>query len=283
MREDSIGRWIDRMERAARLLGNRLDDPPALAELAAAAAVSPYHFHRMWRALTGETVGQTIARLRIENAKMMLAAGETSITDVAMAAGFGTPQSFARAFRRETGLSPSAYRASPDMASAIRSRVVPDVEIVRRDTVALVTLRREGLPYTDLNATFGRIWTWADDGGILQHLDGIYGLPLDDPASIATSALRYDAGLALGQVAAPAPFVAQDLPAGRYARVRHTGAYHGLDALAQHLIGEWLPGSGEEPADFPMIHQFLNDPDETPEEALATDILLLLADRQTGA
>lgn len=76
--------WERRLGQAAALLGQRLDDPPSLAELASAAAVSPFHFHRVWRAMTGETVGQSIARLRMDAAKEALA-GEDRITKVAMA------------------------------------------------------------------------------------------------------------------------------------------------------------------------------------------------------
>lgn len=65
--------WERRLGQAAALLGQRLDDPPSLAELASAAAVSPFHFHRVWRAMTGETVGQSIARLRMDAAKEALA------------------------------------------------------------------------------------------------------------------------------------------------------------------------------------------------------------------
>jgi pimeloyl-ACP methyl ester carboxylesterase len=50
--EDKLDRWRRRLEHAASLLSGRLDDPPSLAELASAAAVSPFHFHRIWRALT---------------------------------------------------------------------------------------------------------------------------------------------------------------------------------------------------------------------------------------
>ncbi|HMA51573.1 MAG TPA: AraC family transcriptional regulator, partial [Magnetospirillaceae bacterium] len=62
MQEDKLERWKTRFARAAKLLSERLDDPPPLEDLAAAAAISPYHFHRIWRALTGETVRETVLR-----------------------------------------------------------------------------------------------------------------------------------------------------------------------------------------------------------------------------
>lgn len=72
LHQQSIERWMRRLERAAALISQRLDDPPTLDELASAAAVSPFHLHRIWRALVGETVGETVRRLRLEASQELL-------------------------------------------------------------------------------------------------------------------------------------------------------------------------------------------------------------------
>lgn len=137
----------------------------------------------------------------------------------------------------------------------------------RRGDLLVVSLRREGKPYADLNATFGAVWDWAAERAVLENLEGIYGVPLDDPESVSIDELRYDACLALGQLANPAPPLRLlILPGGDYARLRHQGPYGSLENLNQYLVGEWLPHSDREPADFPVFHQFLNDPDRTPVE-----------------
>ena len=271
-----LDRWRRRLERAATLLSGRLDDPPPLAELAAAAAVSPFHFHRIWRTMTNETVGQTILRLRVEASQELLLAKDTSVTETATALGFGTPQSFARAFRRHTGITPSEHRSS-----RLANEDVRDMKVVidRRGEIMVVALRREGKPYTNLNATFGQVWSWAEAAGTLKDLQGIYGILLDDPISVPEDKLRYDACLALGVTTAPEPFRVLRLPAGEYARLRHFGSYDGLEAANQYLVGEWLLRSDREPQDFPMIHHAHNDPDQTPVEELVTDILLPLKER----
>jgi AraC family transcriptional regulator len=278
--EDMLDRWRRRFERAASLLSGRLDDPPSLAELASAAAVSPFHFHRIWRALTRETVGQTILRLRLEASQQLLLIKDASVTETATAIGFSTPQSFARAFRRHTGLTPSEHRNSQ---SPVAKRDTADMKVAvdRRGEIMVVALRREGKAYTDLNATFGQVWSWAEATDTLQHLQGIYGIPLDDPASVPVDELRYDAGLALGVTSAPEPFRVLRLPAGEFACLRHFGSYDGLEAATQNVVGEWLLSSGREPADFPVFHNFINDPDQTPVDELITDILLPLKERST--
>lgn len=275
MDENMLDQWRRRLERAVLLLSGRLDDPPSLAELASAAAVSPYHFHRIWRALTRETVGQTILRLRMEASQELLLVADASVTETATALGFGTPQSFARAFRRHTGLTPSEHRNSQPSAVENHPRDMK-VALDRRGEVMVVALRRRGKPYTNLNSTFGEVWSWAEAAETLKYLQGIYGIPLDDPASVSTDDLRYDACLALGATSVPEPFRVLRLPAGEYARLRHLGSYDGLEAATQYLVGEWIPNSGREPADFPAFHNFINDPDKTPVDELITDILLPL-------
>jgi AraC family transcriptional regulator len=276
--EDMLDRWRRRLERAASLLSGRLDDPPSLAELASAAAVSPFHFHRIWRALTRETVGQTILRLQMEASQELLLVKDASVTETATAIGFGTPQSFARAFRRHTGLTPSEHRNSQSSV-AKRDTAEMKVAVDRRGEIMIVALRREGKPYTDLNATFGQVWSWAEATDTLKNLHGIYGIPLDDPASVPVKELRYDAGLALSVTSAPEPFRVLRLPAGEFACLRHGGSYDGLEAATQYVMGEWLLSSGREPADFPIFHSFINDPDQTPVGELMTDILLPLKER----
>ena len=275
MSVELVNRWRTRVARAADLILKRLDSPPSLKELAAAAAVSPFHFHRIWRALTGETVGQTVLRLRLEASKELLHSQNISVAETALAVGFGTPQSFARAFRQHTGTTPTQHRAAGlPMTSASSSLLTVDVQ--QRGHVLVVALRREGRPYTNLNATFGEIWSWAESVDAIKDLEGIYGIPLDDPMSVDTDCLRYDACLALGVSAAPQPFHSFTLPAGHYARLRHIGPYDGLEAATQALVGFWLPASGWQAADFPTMHQFINDPDTTPAKDLVTDILLPL-------
>jgi AraC family transcriptional regulator len=105
-----LERWALCLKKAADLVIARLEDPPQLRELAAAAAVSPYHFHRIWRVLTGETVAETTLRLRLESAEELLRQDRATVTETALAVGFATPQSLARAFRRRLGMSPRDHQ-----------------------------------------------------------------------------------------------------------------------------------------------------------------------------
>jgi AraC family transcriptional regulator len=270
----NLERWRARFQKSANLLASRLDDPPSLAELAAAAAVSPFHFHRLWRELTGETVAKAMLRLRIDASRVLLGARDASISETALAVGFGTSQSFARAFRRVTRQSPSDFRHA---ARAVESLLPPArVEVVRRGEVLVVALRHTGR-YAHLNAVFAEVWSWAERSQALQSLSGIYGIPHDDPASLAEEELRYDACLALEVDEAPAPFRLLRLPGGEYLRAEHAGSYDALEEPTQALMGWWLEHSARELRDHPIIYRYAGDPEVTPVAELRTEILLPLA------
>jgi len=84
--------------------------PPAVAELAAVCGISPRHLHRQFHALTGKSVSDYIETARIEAAKRLLARHEQPIKAIARSCGFSHANSFARAFRRSTGLTPQSFR-----------------------------------------------------------------------------------------------------------------------------------------------------------------------------
>lgn len=83
---------------------------PSVAELAALCGISVRHLHRQFPALTGKSVADYIEAVRIEQAKRLLGRSGQPIKAIAEACGFAHANSFARAFRRSTGLSPLAWR-----------------------------------------------------------------------------------------------------------------------------------------------------------------------------
>jgi AraC family transcriptional regulator len=266
-------RWNERLAAAALLIGTRLDSPPSLDELADAACISPFHFHRAWRALTGETVGETIARLRIEASQRHLRAAGATVTTTAMDTGFATPQAFARAFRRQTGVSPSAFIAG----TAVENRPLPDTEVrvVLREPLDVVALRRNGNDYVAVAEAYGRLFAWAGAADLMGRFEGIYGIALDDVESVDHA--RFDACVALGPVEPPAEFTRVVLPGGPYLTFTYRGDYAGIPSAEARLMASALLDFDAQLADAPMLHRYLNDPDETPVEELLTELLLPLA------
>src|SRR5262245_20670491 len=102
------------MHRVFEAIDQRIDQPLDLASLASMAHFSPYHFHRVFAAWAGETLGDYLRRRRVEQAASRLAAQpKLSVLQVALSVGFGSGEAFARAFKARFGCSPSAWRSRP--------------------------------------------------------------------------------------------------------------------------------------------------------------------------
>ncbi len=103
--------YISRMNRVVDHIEQHLDESLTLDGLARVANFSKFHFHRVFRAMMGETLNQFIRRLRVERAAVQLVGNpKKSITEIAIDCGFSSPATFARAFRELFGVSASAWR-----------------------------------------------------------------------------------------------------------------------------------------------------------------------------
>lgn len=99
-----------RVTRAVRAIDNDPGTALGLGHLARDAGLSPYHFLRTFRSLTGITPHQYVLRARLREAAWRLAAGTEKVLDVALDSGFGDVSNFNRAFRGEFGVSPRVFR-----------------------------------------------------------------------------------------------------------------------------------------------------------------------------
>lgn len=101
-----------RIRRAVELMHAHLAEDLPLEELAAAAYLSPFHFSRLFKKLTGTTPHAYLAALRTAQARTLLAGTDYSITEIAARVGYTSPSHFTKAFRESTGLTPRAFRAA---------------------------------------------------------------------------------------------------------------------------------------------------------------------------
>ena len=98
------------LRRARDHVDRHFAEPLDLERLAAVAALSKYHFHRLFTATYGRTPAEHLAERRIERAQDLLRATGLTVTEVCMAVGYSSLGSFSSTFRRITGETPSAYQ-----------------------------------------------------------------------------------------------------------------------------------------------------------------------------
>ncbi|QNH20232.1 AraC family transcriptional regulator [Xanthomonas sp. GW] len=257
---------------------------PDLAELAAVAHQSPFHFHRVYRAMTGETVGRTVTRLRLLHALRLLA-GTASITEIALAVGYETPQALARSFRNALDASPSQLRADPAaLAARTQALAQPPRQAADASSAPLqiavqtlapfevVVLRRRGA-FDALDAGFGRLFAWAQRAGVAERLQALVGIPLSDHRDVSAREHVFECAMGFdAAVAPPAPFALRTLGGGDYALLRQVGSYAQLEDALDRVLADWLPDSGYALRDAPLHYLYLDDPETVAEAELRADI-----------
>jgi len=125
VRPSTIASHHEAVERVIRMMHDRLDEPLTLHEMSRTAYISPCHFNRIFRQITGIPPNQYFYALRLETAKRLLLTTSTSVTDVCFDVGYNSLGTFIRRFTGLVGLSPSRFRSLARHAS--ESLSVPTV------------------------------------------------------------------------------------------------------------------------------------------------------------
>ncbi len=259
----------------------------SLEQLAAVAHFSPFHFHRIYREMMGETVAATQQRLRLHFASRdLIHVGELPLLRVAQRAGYQSSAAFVRSFAAAYGVTPGAYRHQR-LQQRLQFKLTQEIDMysVELRTLAApihLAARRHLGPYLNIGEAFSLLELALPTLPAVQN-PRWFGLFHDDPNDVKQGVvgpeLRSDACVEITeQGALPADLQKAQITAGRYAVIEHRGAYSELEQAYQWLIGAWLPQSGEMPLPVPGIELYLNDPCNTEPKDLRTEIWLALAD-----
>ena len=262
-------------------------DPTAALDnntLADIACLSPYHWHRIYRAIAGETAAVTVRRARLHRAATALLRSNDSIADIGAANGYPDVHSFTRAFTAHYGMPPGKFRKnyqSPVPAhreSTLTANEFP-VEIRQQPSRTLFGQWHQG-DYLSIGHAFETIMMNAQTGGWMPLPPESVGVYLHDPAAVTEAELRSFAGLSMpadpSGATPPEPMQSYVIPATRTATLIHIGPYAQLAQAYEWLYSYWLPASGEAVADTPCFEIYLDDPRNTPPDRLTTLINLPL-------
>jgi AraC family transcriptional regulator len=281
---------VARFRRVLDFVDAHLDEELTVDRLAAVAAYSKYHFHRQFSALYGVGVGELVQLLRLDRAAHDLAFRERSIIEVALDAGYESPEAFARALKRVTGQTPTELRKQPDWA-AWDAALAP-IRNVRRQhmksepqPVRVTTFEETRVGVLEHRGDHGRIGDtirrfieWRRQNGLTPSTSATFNLLYGDPDTTPPDEFRLDLCAAVKGDVAENPYgvVGRTIPGGRCAVVRHIGSTDTLGETLKSLYSEWLPGSGEEPRDFPLFVQRIRFFPDVPEHEAITDVFLPL-------
>ncbi len=281
MRTSTQSHHAERISALVAAIEARLDDPPTVRELAEHAAMSPFHFHRVYRALTGETVQETVRRLRIARAVSLLRDEGASVTDVAFAVGYESSQAFAKAFRALTGK--TASQAKTDGLDALADKLARpaavepacvEVTLVSVEPFKVAAITRAGPP-DKLAHGYRALLDRAIALGFGDSLRGVHGVPSDDLYEVPLDVRRYDCCMDFGDHAdsmADDEIRVLEIGGGLYASARHVGRYEDIDAVYAGLYAAVVKNGGFEFRDAPIFTTYVDTPNDAPPDRRRVDL-----------
>lgn len=279
--------YVDRVNRAIDCILAHLAEPLRLEFVARAAGFSPFHFHRVFRTLVGETVAEFVKRVRLERALVLLTRKDwrtrrtPSLTDIAFACGFASSSDFSRCFKQRYGVPPRRFdvksfraRRRREWEAAVADprrqhqlRGLPPGRNPDGFTVKLRHLPPRWVTYVRVPNSFrpgavkeatARLMRWAETRGLA---DGQWlGYMWDDPEIVAHERCRYDMAVEVPEPMRAAGFGSLQFPAMHVAEIEIRGGVDLEMRAIDWLHRTWLPASGYVPTEQPAFEAFIGRP-----------------------
>lgn len=273
---DSTLVYQKRINLAVDFLSIHYAEPLSLAQAADAAGFSPFHFHRLFTAIVGETPVDYLQRIRLEMAANLLLKSTRTVARIACDCGFSSPAVFTRLFGKTYGLPPGQYRAAgvdrlPERLVSPVPPVSSDFKLTPLKVESFDELRvfyvasYEGYRIDTICTAWEKLTRWLALRGWIGPDARAFGISLDDPSITQPNRCRYYACLTVpAHAQARQPVAEMRIPAGEYARFEATCRGEEIRAVYAAIYRDWLPASGLEPASSFPFEEYIVQPEQHP-------------------
>ena len=256
--------YLERIQRGVDYVESRLGEDVELSSVARAAGISQWHFQRIFKALTGETLKAYLRSRRLAGSLDRLLTTKLRILDIALIAGFESQEAFARAFKKAFGITPQQYRVAANRGLFLKKpqfdleylrhihenvSLTPELYLQRRMT--LVGMRTLFFSVdSDKNNIGDRLpplWqAFLPRLGEIEHTVAgrCYGVVRQEGPD--SERLEYHAAIEVTQVdALPKGMVSVEIPEATYAKFAHRGMAEKIDHTVSYAYSTWLAQSGQ--------------------------------------
>lgn len=299
--------YTTRINRVMDYIRLHLDKSFDLATLAGVASFSPYHFHRIFTAMVGETPNNFVSRIKLEKAAQLLHNNpKASVSDVAFLCGFVNISSFSRAFKSHFNMTTTEFRNqdkpiyikngirySKDCKAVskigknyqqinaqfysveLNTLIIMDtkIEIRQMPELNLIYCRHTGA-FNKIGQAYEKLFKWAIPRGLVNPGTRTVTVYQDDPAVTSIDKVRQDASIIVdGNIKVDGEIGKLNIPSGKYAVGRFEIKETEFEE-AWNTMCAWLTESGCQPADSPTYEYYHNDYSENPEHRFIVDICI---------
>lgn len=243
-----------------------------LEELSKVASFSKYHFHRIFKSVVGESIGNYIRRVRLSNSTLQFKTNQ-KITQIAMNCGYETNASFSKAFKKHFGITPKVFAKN---AKLKRGNKMLEPKIVKLEDIEILYVRKTG-EYTKCSI---KAWETLIDFVSKEYFirDDVmmFGIGHDNPHVTDADKLRYDACVSWVDktIQTKGEIQSKIIDGGKYAVFLHKGDYIKL-INTYDGVSNWIVESGVKLRDLPIFEKYLNkNPITCNKDDLRTEIYI---------
>ncbi len=283
MKEQTENSYRRRIDAVKSYVKQNLEFELTLDILARVASLSPYHFHRIFKTFTGESLGEYIQRSRIEKAAMALRSNpKMQLLDAALTYGYSSADGFRRAFKKVYGISPSKWNRHQPIQNRKIGREeskfpvyseeelkefashycwAPEIYSMQKVSLGVVETADAYQNFDKINLNYERVWEWYESNIRLKDNAVFLGYSYDDPelTPIEKCSFYWAAG-PTDSADLIDGMAAVNFPTQKVVRIRLRGKLSEEDLIWQYLYRVWLPGSQYEPANSPAIEFYCKPP-----------------------
>lgn len=283
MRIDTKNSYLDSINKAIAFIESNWTIDIQLKDIAAQANISPYHFHRVFKSLTGDTTKEFLTRLRLEKAALKLKHSQNDIGQIAFDCGYQNHETFTRAFKDYFGLSPLEYRNSIAELTVNKQieygkaninlntlnvqgpiiKTIPDLH--------LAYIRHTG-SYNKVGSSFQKLMFWAATHLVLKLKPITIGIVHDNPDLTEEQNIRFDACVLLSKEIKPNGEIGyKKIEGGKFAVFTYKGAYEGFYPVYDYIYNVCLFDNKFDLADKPALEWYIKSPPFYKPENFVTD------------
>jgi len=265
--------WVESLQKTIDFMEDHLLEPIQIEEIARQANISVSHFQRIFTALTDMSVGEYIRRRRLTLAAHELSRTGQKIIDLAFKYGYETPEAFAKAFRRQHGITPSEARGYSGNLTSY-NRLVIQVNLKGADPMNVRMVERKGFKVAGIKREFSyangenqagipKMWDEVNANGLDDvlfkinegEIKGVLGVCVDKPSEKGAFMDYWIA--AEVERDSPDELLQLDIPSSKWAVFEVNGPMpHAMQDMWKKIYSEWFPSSGFEPASTPSLEVY---------------------------
>lgn len=261
-----------------------LDQEIVIDDLSEKIGISKFHLNRLFKATTGFQLGEFIKRRRLQHAYSLLSSGNCSVIDVSLAIGYESHSAFSRAFHKAFGCKPNEVKLgaeclwkTPNTLKNISKRdlsLQPDIlELPTRKCWGLYGQGFKNNSYKNVgDSLFDELGKRLQTIHYQDYFSAAVGVALESPWQGNQTTSRYFAGVLDEVLPKSLGLDEYSWSQGRWARFQYTGAYGLMWQMISRIYAGWVIPEGIRLKDDAIVQVYLNNPKNTPESELVTDL-----------